>query len=367
MSGDIETKSFRLDNPDAVASPALLIDPDQVAQNIQQMIAVVDGQTDRLRTHVKTHKMPEVIRMQMDAGIGRFKAATIAEVEMAASVGAPDVLLAYQPVGPNIGRLADLVGRYPDTSLAAIVDDLGVAKVVVEKLGDSRRPFRLFIDVDCGMHRTGIPLGEKIDRLRDWIESRDDVQYAGLHVYDGHIHDPPLSARTDAAMAIIRQTRQYDQSRRSPAIVGGGSPTFGIWAAETPWQCSPGTPLFWDVGYGSAHPELPFGVAAALLTRVISKPGENRLCLDLGYKAVASEMPLERRVHFPQFPDVKLIGQSEEHLVIETSRAGEISLGDALIGIPQHICPTVALHAVAHLVHDGRATGQTWRVTARDR
>ncbi len=364
-----EMNWLQLNNPESVISPSLLVDPGRVAQNIQQMIAMVGGvaHVGRLRPHVKTHKMPDVTRMQIDAGIHRFKTATIAETEMVAAAGATDVLLAYQPVGPNLGRLADLIQRFPATCFAAITDDLSAAKEIAGQLGRSENPFRLFIDVDCGMHRTGIELGDSMERLRDWIESEDGVRFEGLHVYDGHIHDESLDARRKKATAIISQIRDYDQARPSTTIIGSGSPTFGIWASETSWQCSPGTMIFWDFGYGNAHPDLEFSIAAALLTRVISKPGKNRLCLDLGYKAVASETPEDGRVVFPSLGQSKIVGHNEEHLVIETPAAESIPVGEALIGFPRHICPTVALHASAFLVRDGRATGESWRISARDR
>ena len=163
-----EIKWLQLANPDNIASPGLLVDPDRVADNIQQMIRLVGGNAnvDRLRPHVKTHKMSAVTRLQMDAGITHFKAATLAEAEMVAAVGPADILLAYQPVGPNLNRLADLIKRYSNSSFAVIVDDCGTAESLAEKLGDQQSPLRLFIDVDCGMHRTGIPLGADLDRLR---------------------------------------------------------------------------------------------------------------------------------------------------------------------------------------------------------
>jgi D-serine deaminase-like pyridoxal phosphate-dependent protein len=125
--------------------------------------------------------------------------------------------------------------------------------------------------------------------------------------------------------------------------------------------------VFWDVGYGTDHPELPFSVATALLTRVISKPGTDRLCLDLGYKAVASEMPLDRRVVIPAIPDATFIGHSEEHLVIATAVATNVSVGDDFLVYPRHICPSVALHSFASVIRDGRATGERWQVAARHR
>src|SRR4026208_2429923 len=89
---------------DRVPSPALLVYPDRVEQNIRGMIEIAGG-VARLRPHMKTNKLPEVVRMQIDQGITRFKCATIAEAEMAAVSGAPDVLLASQPVGPTGNRV----------------------------------------------------------------------------------------------------------------------------------------------------------------------------------------------------------------------------------------------------------------------
>jgi D-serine deaminase-like pyridoxal phosphate-dependent protein len=353
---------------DLVASPGLLVDSDKVKANIEMMIAMVDGSVNRLRPHVKTHKMPAVIQLQIRAGITKFKAATLAEAEMVASAGGSDVLLAYQMVGPNVERFLDLVRRFPNTSFAAIVDDRGVAQALGQAFNDD--PLRLFIDVDCGMHRTGIPLGDELEQLRTVIEDSSALEYAGLHVYDGHLHQPESATRIAAAKQIINAIRQYDSVHPSRTLVGGGSPTFPVWATETTWECSPGTPVFWDAGYGDTYPELSFQKAMALVTRVISKPGNNGrklLCLDLGYKSIASEMPLEKRVQIPAIPDAKFVGQSEEHLVIETTLVDDIQIGQPFLAIPRHVCPTVALHAFATVVRDNSVTDERWFATARDR
>ena len=84
-------------------SPSLLVYPDRIESNIRKMVMMA-GDVSRLRPHVKTHKMPEIIRMQMNHGIYKFKCATISEAEMVAGCGATDILLAMQPVGPNIER-----------------------------------------------------------------------------------------------------------------------------------------------------------------------------------------------------------------------------------------------------------------------
>ena len=150
-----------------------------------------------------------------------------------------------------------------------------------------------------------------------------------------------------------------------PRIVAGGTPSFPVHARHEDLECSPGTCVFWDAGYSSGLPDLDFLYAVVLLTRVVSKPGGRRICLDLGHKAVASENPHPRAV-FPDLPDANAVGHSEEHLVLETDRATDLAVGDVLYAIPWHVCPTVALHDVAVAVRDGRAA-ETWAVTARTR
>jgi D-serine deaminase-like pyridoxal phosphate-dependent protein len=150
-----------------------------------------------------------------------------------------------------------------------------------------------------------------------------------------------------------------------PRLVAGGTPTFPIHAQRPEVECSPGTCVLWDFGYAQKLPDLDFLPAALLLTRVISKPGANRICLDLGHKAVAAENP-PPRVQLFGLPDVSFTNHSEEHLVVETARAGEFAVGDCLYAIPRHICPTVALHADAVVIQQGQATAR-WKIAARNR
>src|SRR5262245_20100869 len=113
---------FQIENEEAVASPALLVYPRRIEENIRRMIAIAGG-PQRLRTHVKTHKMAEVVSRNLESGITRFKAATIAEAEMLGLRTVPDALLAYQPVGPNGRRLLDLMEAFPATKFSCLLDD----------------------------------------------------------------------------------------------------------------------------------------------------------------------------------------------------------------------------------------------------
>ncbi len=352
-----------------VLSPALLVYPERIEENIARMIQLA-GDVQRLRPHIKTHKLAEVVRMQQTHGISKFKAATLAETEMAAMCGALDVLLAYQPVGPNVSRILELVRHFPATRFSAIIDDAGAAQALSRTFAAAQRVLEVWIDIDCGMHRTGVAPGVPAVQLSDLISRLPGLKLAGLHAYDGHIHDTDLSVLTqrchEAFAPVLELHARLADKRSGPLpIVAGGTPTFPIHAQRLGVECSPGTCLFWDEGYGSKLPDLPFVPAALVLSRVVSKPGGDRLCLDLGHKAVAAENP-PPRVQWLEVSDAHALTHSEEHLVIETSQASRFAVGDCLYGIPWHICPTVALHAEAVVVRGGRAEGR-WSILARQR
>lgn len=359
---------FQVQNVADVPSPSLLIYPDRVEANIRRMLEIVGGDPSRLRPHVKTHKMAEVVRLQLDAGISKFKCATIAEMEMTAAAGAKDVLLAFQPVGPNIERMRQLMKKFPETTFSAVVDDAANLK----RISDANFGLRLFVDVDCGMHRSGIGVEDAFG-LCQAIDAAPGVEFAGLHVYDGHNHAPDPAEREgqfETALGPVRQLleRLAAEGPQPGEIVGGGSPTFGLHGSKADWSCSPGTTLLWDAGYGSKFGDLGFQQAAVLLSRVISRPGESNICTDLGHKAVAGENPIENRVRFFDFPEAaKPVMQSEEHLVFEVPDRDAFSVGQELYGLPWHICPTVALHEEAIIVRDGRATDERWPIASRKR
>ena len=211
---------------------------------------------------------------------------------------------------------------------------------------------------------------EAATQLYKLISNSPGLVPEGLHAYDGHITEPDLSKRTAQCEDVFQAVTALRETLAAagfsvPRLMAGGSPTFAIHAAHVDRELSPGTFVFWDFGYGDRFPDLPFESAAVVLTRIVSKPGEKRLCMDLEHKAVASENP-HPRVRFPDLPDATAVMHSEEHLVLETEHASEFEVGDSLYGIPRHICPTVALYNEALPVSDCVA-GEPWPIIARAR
>lgn len=360
---------FRVARVEDIPSPALLIHADRVRENIHRMIAII-GDPSRLRPHIKTHKLAEIVRMQMEQGITKVKCATIAEAEMAGEAGAPDILLAYQPVGPNVARFIQLVNSFPRTRFTAVVDDANATRTLSGAAVSNSVRIEVLLEIDCGQHRTGVEPGQRAVELYQLIASLPGLSAAGLHAYDGHIHDRDPSRRAkvcESAYAPVAALRQelLRVGLAVPRVVVGGTPTFPMHAKRPEVECSPGTCVLWDAGYAANMPDLEFLPAAVLLSRIISHPGADRLCLDLGHKAVASEMP-QPRVRFLNLPDSTIVGHNEEHMIVETPQASQFRVGDCIYALPWHVCPTVALHGEAVVIDAGEERGR-WKIRARER
>ncbi|MEM6343580.1 MAG: D-TA family PLP-dependent enzyme [Bacteroidota bacterium] len=366
----IDINDYKVENIALIDSPALLVYRERVEQNIRRMLEMA-GSAERLIPHVKTHKMAAVIQLYLEAGIKKFKCATIAEAEMTASSGAEEVVLAYQPVGPKLNRWISLIQRFPWVRFSALVDDAGIIKQFGQMAEKQAQNLWLLLDINGGMGRTGVSPSPQAKALYRQIHEHPLLTASGLHAYDGHVRKADLQnrkAQSDADFSLVQQFRAELKADGMPVkrLITAGSPSFPTHLDQTDIELSPGTTIFWDAGYGSTFEDMPFEPAALVLSRVISKPAPDRLCLDLGHKSIASENPPEKRVVFPEIEVEKILTHSEEHLVIQTPQAANYQVGDVLYGLPWHICPTVALHQEGIVIEEGKAVGH-WPVTARDR
>jgi len=356
----------------AIYSPALLFYKDLIRRNLARALEMAGGAA-RLRPHVKTHKTREIVRLELDAGITKHKCATLAEAEMLADCGVPDILLAYPMVGPNCQRLARLVQKFPRSRIAVVADHPEATRSLAEAMQAAKQTVDVLIDVDVGQHRTGIPAGPKAIELYESFARLPGLRPGGFHVYDGHNHQESLADREAAVRDLLAPVLEMRAALETkglpvPRLVLGGTPTFPVFAKmNLPGQeLSPGTCVLHDHGYGSHFPDMNFTPAALLLTRVISRPTPTRVTLDLGYKAVASDPPAGQRLVLLDVPDYKAVLQNEEHLVIETPAADKFPPGTAVYAVPTHICPTCAMHKQAYVVEGGKVVG-TWDIVARDR
>ena len=366
----INNKWYQINNIDLIDSPALVIYPARVKENIRILTSMVDD-TQQLRPHVKTHKTKEATLLLMEQGIHKFKCATIAEAEMLAMCNAKDVLLAYQPVGPKLSRFIGLIKKYHFTKFSCLIDNHFTAKEVSDAgvAYGLRIPF--YLDLNVGMNRTGIMPGKNALQLYMDCLILPGIKPVGLHAYDGHIHDMELEIREkrcDEGFAPVNKLKEalIQEGVEVPVIVAGGTPTFPIHSKRKGVECSPGTFIFWDKGYQNSFVEQHFLTSALIITRVISLPDSTKLCLDMGHKSVASENDLNNRVYFLNAPFLKIISHSEEHLVVDAGPLHSYKVGDVFFGLPFHVCPTIALYERAFVIENGNLTGE-WEIIGRKR
>jgi D-serine deaminase-like pyridoxal phosphate-dependent protein len=365
--------NYALEDTRDVLSPGLLFYKDLIGRNIARMIEMAGG-PERLRPHVKTHKTRQIVGMELAAGITRQKCATVAEAEMLAECGVPDILLAYNLVGPNCARMARLVKAFPGSRFSVLADNSAGARALSEAMARAGGKVQVLIDLDVGQHRTGIAPGAEAVALYELLARLPGLEPGGLHVYDGHNHQEFLADRKAAVVKQLEPVLALRETLKKkglpvPRMVVGGTPTFSVYVGLnlTDHEYAPGTCVLHDHGYGTRFADLAgFTPAALLLTRVISRPTPNRVTFDLGYKAVASDPPAGKRCVLLDIPDYEAVLQNEEHLVIETPAADRFSPGDVAYAVPTHICPTCAMHKFAYVVENGRVTDQ-WEIVARDR
>lgn len=331
------------------------------------MISIA-GDAGRLRPHVKTHKTAELIGLQLQQGIHRFKCATLTEVSMVAAAGARDILLAYPLLGPSVELWFKLLESYPKCDFSLCIDSEMVLDQLEQQARKRKLQVDLFVDIDNGMHRTGMDPEAAYALIRQ-IKKNVHFRFRGLHIYDGHIHDRDREARKtrcDRDFRIVNRLVDFlhQDGIEVQELSCGGTPTFPIHAVHPSRTLCPGTPLLWDAGYDAMLPDLDFLPAAVMAGRVISKPGR-KICLDLGYKSLAAEMP-HPRLKFLDLEVDEVSNHSEEHLVVECKQAEQLSVGDVVYALPTHICPTMALHEEVYVIH-GQHISATWKVAARNR
>ncbi|MGE5406852.1 MAG: alanine racemase, partial [Methanosarcina sp.] len=193
---------YQVKNIDEIPSPSVLVYPERIERNILKMIEIAGG-TERLRPHVKTHKTPEIVKMQMKDGISKFKCATISETEMVASCGAKDILLGMQPVGPNLHRFFELRKNYRSLGISCLADNEADIQKISAMASVYGIETTVWLDINVGMNRTGIASGKKAAELYMRIMSSPYLKAGGLHVYDGHIHEHDLQKRKELCNAAF--------------------------------------------------------------------------------------------------------------------------------------------------------------------
>jgi len=340
-----------------VDTPALVLDLDAFEKNLNTLNASVQNKV-RVRPHAKTHKCPEVAKRQIALGAIGMCCQKVSEAEAMVDGGVSDVLISNEVVGaPKLARLAELSRR---AKIGVCVDN---AENVRQLKGD----LDVYIEIDVGMRRCGVPPGAPAVALaREILKS--GLRFGGLQAYHGRAqHIRSMEERH----AVIETAAQHVQHTKRllkeagidcPIVTGAGSGTFMLEVEAGAWdeiQC--GSYAFMDVDYAKnewAAPLPRFEHALFVLSTVMSRPSAEVAIVDAGLKAssVDSGMPGVWQ------KELRYTHASDEHGWVEGKNPP--ALGEKLLLVPGHCDPTINLYDWYVCVRRGRVEA-LWAITAR--
>jgi D-serine deaminase-like pyridoxal phosphate-dependent protein len=350
----------------ALNTPALIVDLPALERNIAAMAAFAAAAGLRLRPHAKTHKSVEIARLQIAAGAVGISCAKLGEAEALADGGIENILITSPVSGPAaVERLAALAARSP--GLMAVVDHPNA----VDALAGAGAPVRLLVDVDPGMHRTGVANAEAAVALARRIEEAENLAYGGVQFYAGAQQHIEIFVARHAA--VIDRTRylasvieRLTEAGLSPALVtGGGSGSHAIDAElGVLTELQVGSYVFMDRQYVACG--LPFETSLMVDARVISANHANLSTVDAGFKAFATEAgPPPILAGAPEGSVYHFMGD-EHGSVVPPRGVAPPRLGEVVTFAAPHCDPTVNLYEAYHVV-SGDTLVAIWPIEARGR
>lgn len=343
-------------------TPAVLIDLDVVERNLRRFQAYCQAHGLRNRPHVKTHKIPELARLQIEIGAVGITTQKLGEAEAMADGGIEDIFLPYNLLGPQ--KLARAVGLARRVRLSVTCDSVTVAEGLSRAMHAAGLELPVLVECDTGMGRCGVQspaqalaIAQKIDRL-------PGLRFGGLMTYSPRAWTAEVSAFLAEALDLCRR------SGLDVAVVSSGG-TPNIWRAHEAavvTEYRPGTYIYNDrsiVAAGSASLD---DCAMRVLTVVVSRPTADRAILDAGSKTLSTDgAGLGGYGYVVEYPDARIYSLSEEHGWTNVSACRpQPGLGERLQVIPNHACVVSNLHDRVYGVR-GQQVEVIWAVTARGR
>jgi len=339
-----------------VPTPALLVDLTVAQRNIDRMQAYADEHGLGLRPHTKTHKSLRLAARQLAAGARGLTVAKVGEAEvMAAADGCGDLLVAYPAFDPGRrARLARLARGRGDVAVRVGVDSAVAADAIADAARDAGATIGLLVDLDVGMHRTGVQSPADALALAQRIDKTKGARLDGIMFYPGHVRGGPddqAAALSEVAVILGETLALWRKSGLAAAIVSGGStpaaPRSHLVGGAT--EIRPGTYVFNDMNTVRAGHAGLDDCAARVACTVISDAVPGKVVLDAGSKTLTSDRcspALDSGFgHVVEYPGAKIVRLSEEHGEVDLSGCSGAPprLGERIHVIPNHICPCVNL------------------------
>ena len=347
-------------------TPCLLLDLDRVERNLDTMARFFEGKVVRVRPHVKTHKVPNLARMQLERGAIGVCCAKVGEAEVMAAAGVSPLLVTTEIVGRS--KIARLLGVARQVEVMTVVDDAQAAEQLSSAALEAGVRLTCLVDVNVGQNRTGVEPGEQARELGLKVSRMAGLSLVGLQGYEGHLQhivDPEERRVANAsAMQLLSETAELlrEAGLGIEIVSTGGTGTYqfaSTWSSVTELQ--PGSYVVMDTDYRGVQ-GLEFDNALTLLTSVISNNRPNRAIVDAGYKALSTDAGLPK----PKDIDAAYGMKGDEHGMLTFQNGNPLSLGERVEIIPSHCDTTINLHDLYYVTRGGRVVA-VWPIAARGR
>lgn len=359
-------------NYQELSTPALTIDLGILERNLDRMAAYCREHNLGLRPHTKTHKTPEVARMQLERGAVGLTVAKVGEAEVMASAGLDEIVVAYPIWGAEkLRRLATLAR---ERSVLLSLDNEATALGLSHAANAAGATVGVLVEFDAGYRRCGLQHGLACMELALKIEKMPGLKFRGLMTFPGNIWGSEDDRKKEAEQVAERFEKTLEPFRKAGMeveIVSGGSTPSAFMSASIPGltEIRPGTYAYNDLNthyQGTCSLE---DCAARVVATVVSTAVPGRAMIDAGSKTLSADSLHAGSAsgfgYVVEAPDAPVIKLNEEHGYLDITKSSHtFHVGDVVTVIPNHVCTCVNMHDEVFTLRNGKVE-ETWKVAAR--
>jgi D-serine deaminase-like pyridoxal phosphate-dependent protein len=342
-------------------TPALVIDIERVERNIARIQRICDAAGVANRPHIKTHKSPEIAKLQIAAGARGITCQKIGEAEVMAAAGIDDILIAYNLLGAE--KMARLARLQHSARVTVAADNAVVVDNLAEAAAQSGLPLGVMVECDTGRKRAGVETPPEAIALARQIAATSGLQFRGLMLYPTESGWDDAQRFFDAALAGVRE-----HGLEAEMVSTGGTPNlphvgklrgatehrFGTYIYNDRMQVAAGV-AEWD------------DCALHVYATVVSRAADERGIIDAGSKALTADPGggLDGFGLIVEHPQARIARFAEEHGFLDLSRSNtRPAVGDVVRIVPNHVCVVVNMFDEAVLVRGDEIVG-TLPIAAR--
>ena len=355
-----------------LSTPALTIDLEVLGRNLDRMAELCRRQGVGLRPHTKTHKTPEVARLQIERGAGGLTVAKVGEAEVMANAGLDDLLVAFPILGAEkLRRLAQIATTH---RVLVSLDAEATAQELSRAATGQGATVGVLVEFDVGFHRCGLEPGPACVELASTIARLPGLKFRGLMTYFGNVWGSAEDRRAEVKKVAERVKMALEAFRDAGIpveIVSGGSTPSAEFAHLVPGltEIRPGTYVYNDLNtYYQGACKLE-DCAARVVATVISTAVPGRAIIDAGSKTLSSDAlgsgPKSGYGYVVEAPDAPIVKLNEEHGHLDITKSKHrFYVGEVVTVIPNHVCTCVNMHDEVFTLRNGEVL-DCWRVAAR--